>query len=141
MQDDMSKLRSILQKVDFFYSLNFAELDMLIKALKKRKIAAGAEIIKQGAPGDAFYMIASGSVSVHSKKGMSTKKVASLSSGDFFGEMALVTAEPRNATVIADEASELFVLYSKDFKKILMSNPKIAAIIKEVLAKRKMANK
>ncbi len=141
MQDDISKLRSILQKVDFFYSLNFAEIDMLIKALKKRKIASGTEIIKQGDTGDAFFMIASGSVSVYTKKGMTVKKVATLSEGDFFGEMALVTSEPRSATVTANEPCELFVLYSKDFKKILMANPKIASMIKEVLAKRKMANK
>ena len=142
MQDDMSKLRSALQKVDFFYSLHFNELDQLIKALRKRKVARGKTIIRQGEKGDAFYLISSGRVSVHIKKGMvGSKKVAELSTGDFFGEMALVTEETRSASVLAEENTELFVLYKSDFKKTFLSNPKISAIINEVLAKRKSSNR
>jgi CRP-like cAMP-binding protein len=143
MEDDFSKLRATLQKVDFFYSLNFGELDHLIKVLKKRKVAQGTTIIKQGEKGDAFFLISSGAVSVYIKKGMmgSQKKVADLEGGDFFGEMALVSDMPRNATVIADAPAELFVLYKSDFKKILLANPKISGIITEVLAKRKQSNK
>jgi CRP-like cAMP-binding protein len=70
-----------------------------------------------------------------------SQNVADLSDGDFFGEMALVTELPRTATVVAEDAGELFVLYKKDFKKILLSNPKISAIITEVLAKRRASNR
>jgi CRP-like cAMP-binding protein len=142
MPDDMSMLRSALQKVDFFYSLNFSELDMLIKSLKKRKTKKGDVIINQGEIGDKFYLIGRGAFSVHVKKGMGgSQLVADLSDGDFFGEMALVTELPRTATVVAEDMGELFVLYKKDFKKILLSNPKISAIITEVLAKRRASNK
>jgi CPA1 family monovalent cation:H+ antiporter len=142
MTDDISKLREILQKVDFFYSLSYSELDELIKTLKKRIVPAGQTIIRQGEKGDAFFMIVSGSVSVSVKKGMvGQKKVAELGAGDFFGETALVTEEPRNATITADERCELFVLYKKDFKKILLANPKISTIINKVLAERKAQNK
>lgn len=142
MADDMSVLRSALQKVDFFYSFNFSELDMLIKSLKKRITKKGEVIIRQGEIGDKFYLIGSGSFSVHVKKGFSgAQKVADLSDGAFFGEMALVSDMPRTATVIAESPGELFILYKKDFKKILLSNPKISAIINEVLARRKASNK
>lgn len=140
MADDITRLRETLKKVDFFYSLNFAQLDELIKAMKKQKFRKGEVVIQQGETGDAFYMISVGSVSVHIKKGMSEKKVAGLSEGDFFGETALVTDAPRNATVIAEEPIELFVLHKNSFKKILLANPKISAIIKEELAKRKSKN-
>lgn len=142
MANDISMLRSALQKVDFFYSLNFSELDMLIKSLKKRKTKKGEVIINQGEIGDKFYLIGKGSFSVHVKKGMSgTNKVADLSDGNFFGEMALVTEMPRTATVIAEDLGELFILYKKDFKKILLSNQRISAIITEVLARRRASNK
>jgi len=143
MTDDFSRLRSALQKVDFFYSLSFGDLDELIKSLRKRKAKKKEEIIKQGEIGDKFYLLSDGEVSVHVRKGVMSqpKKVATLGPGDFFGEMALVTELPRTATIIAEEPTEMFVLYKKDFKKILMKNPKIAQIINEVLAKRRSSNR
>jgi CRP-like cAMP-binding protein len=133
MADDFSMLRSALQKVDFFYSLNIMDLDALIKALKKRKAKPGEVIIKQGEIGDKFYLIGSGAVTVSINK----KKVTELGDGDFFGEMALVTDLPRTATITVVEPTNLFLLYKRDFKKILLSNPKIAHIINEVLEKRR----
>lgn len=141
MTDDFSRLRSALQKVDFFYSLSFGDLDELIRSLRKKKAKKGEEIIKQGEIGDKFYLISSGEVSVNVKKGFGNKKVASLGDGDFFGEMALVTELPRTATIIAETPVELFVLYKRDFKKILMKNQKIAGIINDVLSKRRMSNR
>ncbi len=140
MADDITRLRETLKKVDFFYSLNFIQLDELIKAMKKKKFKKGEVIIQQGEAGDAFYMISTGSVSVSIKKGLTEKKVADLAEGAFFGETALVTDSPRNATVTAQEPTELFVLHKASFKKILLANPKISAIIKEELAKRKSKN-
>jgi CRP-like cAMP-binding protein len=133
MSDDFSMLRSALQKVDFFYSLNIMDLDALIKALKKRKAKPGEVIIKQGEIGDKFYLIGSGAVNVS----INNKKVTELGEGDFFGEMALVTDLPRTATITVVEPTNLFLLYKRDFKKILLSKPKIAHIINEVLEKRR----
>ncbi len=141
MTDDFSRLRTALQKVDFFYSLSFGDLDELIRSLRKKRAKKGEEIIRQGEIGDKFYLISSGEVSVNVKKGLGRKKVASLGDGDFFGEMALVTELPRTATIIAETPVELFVLYKRDFKKILMKNQKIAGIINDVLSKRRMSNR
>jgi CRP-like cAMP-binding protein len=143
MGDSFTLLRETLKKVDFFYSLNMGDLDQLVQVLKKRKAEKKEQIIKQGEIGDKFYLIASGEFSVHVKKGGmgSPQKVASLGQADFFGEMALVTELPRTATVICEEAGELFVLYKKDFKKILLQNPRISAIINEVLSKRRAQNR
>ncbi|HTB23159.1 MAG TPA: cyclic nucleotide-binding domain-containing protein [bacterium] len=130
------KLRDCLQGVDFLYQLKVDELDKLMGAMKKRRYPAGFTVIKQGDIGDAFYMIASGKVSVAVKG----KQVKILQADEYFGESALVTEAPRNATVTTETETELYILYKKDFKNILMQNPSIAAAIKEHVAKIKMEN-
>lgn len=139
-EEEAKKLRHILHDVDFLFHLKVRELDPLLEAMKKKTYAAGATVIKQGDPGDAFYIIASGSLSVWIKKGIQTLKVATLGQDKFFGEMALVENQPRSATIKADQASELYVLSKVSFRGILMGNPGIAQNIKMVIAKRKAAN-
>ena len=136
-----SRLRNILLNTYFFQSLKMNELDELIGHLRMIRVQKGYEIIKQGDPGDAFYLIALGSVSVWRKKGFKTVKVAELGEDNFFGEMALISNEPRNATVVAEDVTELFVLQRYDFEKILMNNPGIAQELRKAYFERKERNK
>ncbi|HXL73425.1 MAG TPA: cyclic nucleotide-binding domain-containing protein [bacterium] len=131
------RLRQVLQNTYFFQSLKMSELDELIGHLRMIRVQKGYEIIKQGDPGDAFYLIASGKVSVWKKKTMGKTKVADLGPDLFFGEMALMSNEPRNATVVAEEVTELFVLQRYDFEKILMKNPLIASELRKAFMERK----
>ncbi len=132
-----SRLRHVLQNTYFFQSLKMNELDELIGHLRMIRVQKNYEIIKQGDPGDAFYLIAAGKVSVWKKKGFKNSKVAELQTDDFFGEMALLSNEPRNATIIAEEVTELFILQKYDFEKILMKNPAIAQELKQAYFDRK----
>ena len=131
---EVRKLRDCLRGVQFLYELKIDELDKLMGALKRRRYVAGATVIKQGDPGDAFYLVASGKVSVWVKE----KQVKVILPDQYFGESALVTEAPRSATIKTEEATELYVLYKEDFKNILMANPAIAASIKERVAKIKL---
>lgn len=133
-----TKLRQVLQNDYFFQVLKISELDELIGHLRMVRVQKGYEIIKQGEIGDAFYLIASGKVSVWKKKSFNKNaKVATLGPDDFFGEMALISNEPRNATIIAEEVTELFILQKYDFEKILMKNPLIANELKKAYYDRK----
>ena len=114
-----------------------SELDELIGHLRMIRVQKGYEIIKQGDPGDAFYLIASGKVSVWKKKTLGKTKVADLGEDQFFGEMALMSNDPRNATIVAEEVTELFVLQRYDFEKILLKNPVIATELKKAFFERK----
>ena len=134
------RLRDVLQHTYFFQSLKFHELDELIGGLRMIRVQKGYEVIKQGDPGDAFYLIASGKVSVSVKKGFRTVKAATLGPDDFFGEMALISNDPRSATVVAEDISELFVLERRDFDQILMKNPAIAQEIRKAFFERKAKN-
>jgi cAMP-dependent protein kinase regulator len=133
-KNQVRKLRDTLQKVDFLYALKVEELDHLMAALKKRKVPAGMVVIKQGEPGDAFFMIAAGKVSVWD----GAKQITSRYEGEFFGESALVTDSPRSATVKAEKDCELYVLYKEDFNRILMHNANIAQAIRQATAQRKI---
>jgi CRP-like cAMP-binding protein len=126
----------VLQEAYFLQFLKMSELDELIAHLRMIRVQKGYEIICQGNPGDAFYLIASGRVSVWTREGGKQKKIAELQTNDFFGEMALMSNEPRNATVIAEMVTELFVLQKNDFDKILLKNPNIALELKRVFQER-----
>lgn len=81
--------------------------------------AAQALIIRQGDPGDKFYMIKQGKVDVVVGEEPKAKVVATLGSGDFFGEAALLTGEPRNATVIAKQEVAAYSLSKEDFRAVI----------------------
>jgi cAMP-dependent protein kinase regulator len=132
-KDPVRRLRDCLKSVDFLYQLKLDELDKLMEALKKRSCPAGYTVIKEGDPGDAFYMVESGQVEVSAKG----KVIAQRKAGEFFGETALINDQPRGATVKTTVPSELYVLYKADFSKILMANPNIAASIRLASAQRK----
>jgi CRP-like cAMP-binding protein len=119
-------LRRVLQGAYFLQYMNMNELDQLVGCLRAIRVFKNYEIIREGDPGDAFYLIATGRVSVWKKKGTQRVKVAELRSDDYFGEMALIANEPRSATVIAEGLTELFILEKYNFDKILMKNHAIA---------------
>ncbi|HJT23528.1 MAG TPA: cyclic nucleotide-binding domain-containing protein [bacterium] len=133
-------LRRVLQQTYFLQSMSSRELDQLTISLKPMRVFKGYEIIKQGDPGDAFYLVASGRVSVFVNKGEARMKVAELGADKFFGEMALISNEPRTATVMAEGLTELFVLEKSAFQAILMKNPAIAEKIKDSYKQRGEAN-
>ena len=134
-------LRGVLQRSYIMQDLTLKQLDQLVMALKAARFFKGYEIIRQGAPGDDFYLIATGRVSVWVDKGKGRVKKAELKTDDFFGEMALISNEPRNATVIAEGQVEVFVLQKSDFEKILLKNPAIAGKLKKAYDTRAAENR
>ena len=128
---EVRKLRNVLQGVDFFTRLKLEELETLVEHLKKRTVPRGTLVIQQGDKNvDAFYMISTGRFTVWIKKGKEMNKVADLGPEMYFGERALITSEPRAATVRAETSAELYVLYKEEFNSVLMKNPGIAQELK-----------
>jgi len=94
---------NFLSKVQLFSTLPRSELPRLAASFVNMTFQPGQEVIKQGAPGHEFFVIESGKaiVKMTGKDGVSNV-VAVLNAGDYFGEVALLREEPRNATVQAD---------------------------------------
>jgi putative ABC transport system ATP-binding protein len=121
-----------LSRCPAFTGLTPTTLSELAEKMSRELYPAGATIIRQGEEGDKFYLIRRGSVDVivdHDKP--TAKALARLGEGDFFGEMALLRDEKRNATVIAREPVETLTLGKRDFKAAVESS----ASFKEQLLK------
>ena len=131
-------IRNTLSKAGFFQHLKLKELDLFIQKLKIRHYMPGDAIVTQGEKGNSFHMISEGTADVIVRKGLKKVKVAKLESGDYFGEMSLLTGEKRNATVIVTSKVLIFTLYKADFDEVCLSNPRIVEVLKtEALLRKK----
>jgi CRP/FNR family transcriptional regulator, cyclic AMP receptor protein len=112
-----------LQRVSLFAELEPAELALLARRVRRRTFARGATILSQEEPGATAFFILGGTADVllESDDGRQFI-VAQLGPGDHFGEMALLDGEPRSATVVAAEETELLLLQREDFLQELESS-------------------
>ena len=100
-----------LRAIPFLSPLPEATLEQLARAVSEEQMKAGDEIVRQGEPGDRFYVIDSGSAEVL----VDGRSSASLDPGDYFGEIALLRDVPRTATVRAREDWLLLTLTHDTF--------------------------
>lgn len=138
-EDDYAQLSRVFRKVDFFAEMTVGQLDQVLPYISFWQFAKGERIFKQGEKGDAFYVIYEGSVCVRIKKGFFgfSKEVVDLGPGDFFGEMALLSNESRNATIVCEQECKVFVLMSADFKSVMRRNPSFTSKMMEIAKHRK----
>jgi len=109
-----------LKSVDLFKQLTPSEIANVADRMETRKYKSGEAVIRQGDPGEEFFLVGRGAAAVTMQNpGEPERQVATLGPGDVFGEMALLTDEPRNATVRAVEDMEAFRLGKKDFRDAL----------------------
>ena len=112
-----------LQTSQVFQNLSPTELSNVAEKMSKRRHPANTEIIHQGDEGDEFFLIGEGSVEVRVHDGTSDQRVADLGRGEFFGEAALISGDPRNATVVSREEVLLYVLGEHEFRESLDASP------------------
>lgn len=126
-----------LHQVDVFSPLDDDELLNLAGSLRQAPFARGEVITSQGKEGHWLYLIVDGEVSIRLTKGDAESEVARLSAGSFFGEMSLMTGEPRNATVVAVTDVDCYRLEKEDFQALLKRRPEVTAQIAGLLAERR----
>jgi CRP-like cAMP-binding protein/small-conductance mechanosensitive channel len=136
--EDLDHRAAAIGHVDLFHGLQPDELRQLAGRLVPTPFARDDVMIRQGAPAQGLYVIVEGlaDVVVEDRRGHS-RKVASLGPGSFFGEMGLMTGEPRSATVVARTEVECYRLDKEAFQDILRSRPAVAEDISHVLAQRR----
>ena len=138
---ELGLLAHMLRKVEFFTPLTIGQLERVLPAVMLYSYDKGETVFSQGQKGDAFYIVYRGSVDILLKRWVVlSKKVATLKEGDFLGEIALISDEPRTASVVAAEPTMLFTLIADDFKFVLSENPAAADEMRRIAARRKFAS-
>ena len=110
----------LLLKLRMFEALDAPLLESLGRAASWVTVSAGIPIIREGDPGDLFYVLASGAVDV-SRGGQAVRRLDSV--GDGFGEIALLRDVPRTATVVAATETELLTLGRREFLAAVTGHP------------------
>ena len=137
-QDD-ERRRNVIKNLKLFADLNDEEQQFLASKLRYAPFTRGEVMTRQGATAHWLYIILQGdaSVRVSSRTGVD-REVQQLHDGSFFGEMSLMTGEPRSATVVALSDVECYRLDKEVFQSVLQKNPQLAEHIAGLLAARSL---
>ena len=125
----------LIERLDILSGLDEQQLERVAGLLRPRFTVPNERIIRRGDRGDAVFFIASGAVEVR----LPARRVR-LGSGEFFGEMALLSGRPRQADVFALTYCRLLVLRKADFERFLAANPERRAEINRIAEARLSVN-
>src|SRR6266853_5744683 len=125
-----------LSAVDVFSPLSTDELRQLAKATAGHVFAPGETLIRAGDEGSSMFVVHNGRVAVQVSDPGGPRTVAELTEGNFFGEMALFTGEPRTANVVAIEETEVLEIGHAAMKHLFETNPSLAESISWTIAER-----
>ena len=122
----------LLRQVPLFTGCSKRELSEISGLADELSLPAGTTLIEEGRQGHEFFVLVDGEVDVR-RKG---RKVTSLGGGSFFGEMALVSSKPRNATVTATTPVRVLVVHEQAFRRLLRDSQPIQLKVLQALADR-----
>jgi CRP-like cAMP-binding protein len=122
----------LLRRTPLFAACTKAELIEVAISADEREAQEGVRLTEEGRPGREFFVLVEGTVAV--KRG--GNKLAELSPGDWFGEIAILTYKPRTATVTATSPVRLLVISDRAFRRVVESTPRIALKVLRSVAQR-----
>ena len=125
--EERASAAQALRRCILFSRLDDATMARCIESLRSRRYRRNETIFHQGDPGDSLYVIDSGSVKIvlPDPEGEAGAIIATLSAGDFFGELALLDGENHSATAIALETTEALVLRRDAFDRLVDEDPSL----------------
>jgi voltage-gated potassium channel len=125
----------LVAQVPLFHDVGAGTIADLASLLRPRELPPRSIVAKRGSAGDCMFFIVSGEVEIQVEP-----KPVRLGSGEFFGEMALVTGATRNATVVTTEATRLLVLDIADFRALASAKPELLDVIHQEAERRSGGN-
>jgi CRP-like cAMP-binding protein len=121
-----------LAGIPLFAALSDEERVALAPWFESATVSPGVALVNQGAAGYSFYVLVEGAAVVTHDG----EEVATYGPGDFFGEMAIIGAGRRYATVTTTEPSRLLSMFGTEFRQLQKEQPDIAARLEEAMRKR-----
>ena len=134
---EFSERIELLRRVRLFTGLSLDDLVAIDDLLQERRFRKGTVVFEQGDDGDALYIIEGGRVKASIKDEQNREKVLGVfGEGDYFGEMALLSDQPRSASMTVVGDAELLVLPKEAFERFLASNLPVMRQFVNIMSRR-----
>jgi CRP-like cAMP-binding protein len=140
VQEEQQEARTILRDEALFECLSDSQIDSLVEQSDVSHFGRGERVIREGAEGDSMFVLLRGAAEVSISRNGTSIPVATLSAGDCFGEMSLLTGERRTATVRAETDCKVMEISKPVMAQVLRDSPDCLERLSELLARRKMEN-
>jgi len=128
---------AVLARLPLFGPLEPDELEALASTSERLDFGRGERVVQQGEPGDALYVVLAGTALVTLQAEGAEREVARLARGEFFGEMALLTGEPRSASVTAVDDLVVLVIHKQALQGVLVRRPPLVQEMAEIVEVRR----
>ena len=136
--DTRSNRQQIVARVELFADLIESELTTLSQSVREVRMPRGADVVRAGEQGDSMYILVEGLLDVLVDSDGAEVLVGHIRAGEFFGEMSLLTGEPRSATVRASTEIVAFEVRKTDLEPLLIARTALAHTITEKVAERRL---
>jgi type IV pilus assembly protein PilB len=135
------RIQTLLASVDLFHGLADSHLDDIAALAKRQQWEPGRIVIRQGDPSDSLFLVESGTFEIFYWDDLLRieRPVNSLRRGDLFGEMGVLSGEPRSASIRCRDAGATISLAKADFLEFLNEHSRAAVALAKTLAQRVIA--
>ncbi len=128
-----AEMATLIQGSHLFKSLDEEGRRKALEGGTFRSFPTGHVILREGETGEEFYLVKSGTVRVTTQQGASAVHLANLQRGGFFGEVAVLSGQPRTATVTSLEPVECVVFDKALIDRLLTEYPKVRALLEATI--------
>jgi potassium-dependent mechanosensitive channel len=130
----------LINEIEIFKPFSVESRKILSGSMKRIFFPIGDHVVTQGDSGDSMFCIVEGTVGVVINLGPEkTLEVARLGAGTFFGEMALLTGEPRTASIVAVSDIYVYEITKEDILPLINNEPQVSVLISKILTERQIA--
>jgi CRP-like cAMP-binding protein len=126
LQQDAAETIRLLAQCELLRHLPAEDIGEILPLVRRRSLAPGEILFRTGDQGDALYLVAKGRVEVIEGDAPGAHSLAELGQGQAFGEMALLSGEPRTATIRAAGAADLLAIGREDFLRLMEQDSQLA---------------